>query len=118
MKKLTFKLIAFGLVSMSGIAQAHSETKSEQAIFDASALAYACLNCHSPNSTTHNGERLTIPNILNQDPEATYQLLVAYQQDELPPNTTIMNRLVAAFNDEELKAIAEAVSAIDLETKQ
>lgn len=118
MRNSILKLIAFGLMSMVSIVQAHSETKSDESIFDATALAHACLNCHSPTATTHNGERLTIPNILTHDSEATYQLLVAYQQDELPPNTTIMNRLVAAFNDEELKAIAEAVSTIDLEKKQ
>lgn len=115
MKNSTLKLIAFGLMSVASIAQVHSETKNNEPIFDATALAHACLNCHSPNATTHNGERLAIPNILNQDPETTYQLLVAYQQDELPPNTTIMNRLLTAFNHEELKAIAEAVSTIDLE---
>ncbi|NLA52204.1 MAG: hypothetical protein GX860_08810 [Alcaligenaceae bacterium] len=115
MKNSVLTLIAFGLMSMASISQVHSKTKNNEAIFDATALAYACLNCHSPNAVTHNGDRLAIPNILNQDAEATYQLLVAYQQDELPPNTTIMNRLLAAFNDEELKAIAEAVSKIDLE---
>ena len=117
MKTSVLKLIACGLVSMASIGQAHGETKNNEPIFDATALAHACLNCHSPNAVTHNGDRLAIPNILNQNAEATYQLLVAYQQDELPPNTTIMNRLLAAFNDEELKAIAEAVSNIDLEKK-
>ncbi len=115
MKNPALTLITFVLVSMASINQVYSKTKNNEAIFDATALAYACLNCHSPNAATHNGDRLAIPNILNQDAGVTYQLLVAYQQDELPPNTTIMNRLLAAFNDEELKAIAEAVSKIDLE---
>lgn len=115
MKNPILKLIAFALASVMSVALAHSETKDDAAIFDATALAHACLNCHSPNATTTNGNRLAIPNILNQEADTTYQLLISYQQEILPPNTTIMNRLLAAFNDEELKAIADAVSKIDLE---
>ena len=115
MKNSILTLIVFGLLSMISTVQAQSDTRSDELVFDATVLAHTCLNCHSPTATTHHDDRLAIPNILTHDAEATYQLLVAYQQDELPPNTTIMNRLVAAFNDDELKAIAEAVSAIDLE---
>ena len=114
MKNSFLKLTAFMLVSMASLSPVHSETQNDSAIFDATALAHACLNCHNPNANG-NGDRIAIPNILNRDTKTTYQQLVAFQQDTLPPNTTIMNRLLAAFNDEELKAIAEAVSQIDLE---
>lgn len=112
MKNASRKLATFLLAGMASVAQAHGQSKDDTAIFDATALAHTCLNCHSSTVRGANGEHLAIPGIFNRDAETTYQQLVAFKQDTLPPNTTIMNRLVAAFNDDELKAIAEAVTKI------
>lgn len=111
------KQLGVSLLSMLAINMAHAdtETQDDATLFDATALAHACLNCHNPQAQAHTGDRLAIPAITDKTAETTYQLLVAFQQAELPPNTTIMNRLIAPYSDAELKAIAEAVSAIQVE---
>lgn len=115
MRNLLLLLATLTLAGVASIAQAQSETNNEGTVFDATALAHSCLNCHSPTANMQNGDRLSIPTIFDRDATTTYQQLVAFQQDTLPPNITIMNRLLAAFSDDELKAIAEAVTKINLE---
>lgn len=103
-------------IGITATAPSANENENETSIFDATALAHTCLNCHS--SATHsskNSEQFSIPNILSQDATAIYQQLLLYQQETLPPITTIMNKLVDAFDEQELKAIAEAVAKINLE---
>ncbi|MDO5667592.1 MAG: hypothetical protein Q4G44_07185 [Alcaligenaceae bacterium] len=118
MKNSLLKLATFTLAGVASLAHAQSETHDNSAMFDATALAHSCLNCHSSTAGNHPGERLSIPNIYDRDTEATYLQLVAFQQETLPPNTTIMNRLLAAFSEDELKAIAEAVTKIKVEAQQ
>lgn len=117
MRNLLLILATLALASVTSLAQAQSKTKSEAAVFDATALAHSCLNCHSPTANKQNGDRLSIPTIFDRDAATIYQQLVAFQQDTLPPNATIMNRLLTAFSDDELKAIAEAVTKINLEVQ-
>lgn len=109
------KLATLTLASVASVTQVYGETQNMTTLFDATALAHTCLNCHSSRANGTNDERLSIPRIFDRDTETIYQQLVAFQQDTLPPNTTIMNQLVAAFNDSELKAIAEAVGKINVE---
>lgn len=110
MKFSSVKLVAFLLTTVAGLSLAHAQDHAEAPLFDATALAHSCLNCHHANGTQASAERMAIPNIINHSAETNYQLLVAFQQETLPPNTTIMNRLIGAFNEDELKAIAEAVA--------
>lgn len=116
MKNTLLKLLLPVPLAIGITATAHSANENETSIFDATALAHTCLNCHS--SATHsskNSEQFSIPNILSQDATAIYQQLLLYQQETLPPMTTIMNKLVGAFDEQELKAIAVAVAKINLE---
>lgn len=115
MKLSSSKLAALLLTSVASLAPIHAQSNENAPLFDATVLAHTCLNCHGGNGNAAQGERLAIPNIFDRPAETTYQQLVAFQQETLPPNTTIMNRLMAAFNDDELKAIADAVAKIKVE---
>lgn len=113
MKNFLLKLVAISLASAASLAHAKDEAKQNVEIFDAPTLAYICLNCHSTTANNNSANGFAIPALSSRDAETIYQQMVAFQQSPLPPNTTIMNRLLAAFNEDELKAIAKAVANIN-----
>jgi sulfide dehydrogenase cytochrome subunit len=69
----------------------------------ANELAGACANCHGTDGRSQSA----IPPIAGR-PEATLLAqLKAFRSDTPPPGTTIMNRLVKGYSDEQLEALAK-----------
>jgi cytochrome subunit of sulfide dehydrogenase len=78
---------------------------------DVAVLAGPCANCHGTDGRTKG----PIPSIAGR-PAATIQaMLKAYKSDTPPPGTTIMNRLVKGYSDEQIEALAKYFAAIKAE---
>lgn len=80
-----------------------------QSTFDVTLLAAACANCHGPEGRSPG----SIPSIAGRPESVLLEQLHAFQSDNPPANTTIMDRLAKGFNDEELTALARHFSQID-----
>lgn len=73
-----------------------------QKTFDVSVLAGSCANCHGAEGRSNT----VIPSLAAQPEAQLREKLYAFKSDALPANTTVMNRLVKALNDEQLDALA------------
>lgn len=80
-----------------------------QSTFDVTILAAACANCHGPDGRSPG----SIPSIAGRPEAILLEQLRAFQSDNPPANTTIMDRLAKGFNDDELVALAHHFSQID-----
>lgn len=81
-----------------------------QSTFDVTVAAGSCANCHGTD-----GQSATlIPTIAGRPESTLLAQLRAFQADTPPPGTTIMNRLIKGFKDEELAALARHFSQIDV----
>ncbi len=81
---------------------------SAQSTFDITVLAGACANCHGTDGRSPGG----IPSIAGRPESVLADQLRAFKSDSPPANTTIMNRLVKGFSDDELTALARHFSQI------
>ncbi|WP_233214216.1 c-type cytochrome [Pollutimonas nitritireducens] len=79
---------------------------SAQSTFDVTVLAGACVNCHGTDGRSLGG----IPSIAGRPESILASQLRAFKSDNPPTNTTIMNRLVKGFSDDELAALARHFS--------
>ncbi|MDS1141267.1 hypothetical protein RE432_12570 [Pusillimonas sp. SM2304] len=79
-----------------------------QSTFDITVQAGACANCHGTDGRSPGG----IPSIAGRPESILAAQLMAFKSDAPPPNTTIMNRLIKGFSDEEIAALARHFSQI------
>ncbi len=79
-----------------------------QSTLDITVHASACVNCHIAEGNSPGG----IPTIAGRPEAVLLEKLIAFRSDSLPANTTIMNRLVKGFSDDEIKALAHHFSQI------
>ncbi|MGB6102831.1 MAG: hypothetical protein WBF88_03130 [Pusillimonas sp.] len=79
-----------------------------QSTFDISVQAGACASCHGTDGRSPGG----IPSIAGRPESILAGQLMAFKSDTPPPNTTIMNRLVKGFSDDEITALARHFSQI------
>ena len=79
-----------------------------QSTFDITVQAGACANCHGTDGRSPGG----IPSIAGRPESILAGQLMAFKSDTPPPNTTIMNRLIKGFSDEEIAALARHFSQI------
>ncbi|MCQ9616144.1 hypothetical protein L1889_05030 [Paenalcaligenes niemegkensis] len=91
---------------MAGLALAPAV--AAQSTFDVSILAGACANCHGTDGRSPG----LIPSIAGRPESVLLSQLRAFKSDNPPANTTIMNRLVKGFSDEEIAALAQHFSQI------
>ena len=84
-----------------------------QSTVDITVQAGACASCHGTDGRSP-GE--TIPTIAGRPEAILLEKLNAFRSDTLPANTTIMRRLVAGFNADEIKALAHHFSHISAQT--
>src|SRR5690625_7278827 len=70
--------------------------------FDVSVLAAACANCHGPDGRSPGA----IPTIAGRPENILLKQLKAFKSDNPPAGTTIMDRLTAGCNDDQLAALA------------
>lgn len=84
-----------------------------QSTFDVSVQAGSCVNCHIAEERSSN----VIPVIAGLPEELLLAQLLAFKSDTPPPNTTIMNRLVKGFSDDEIAALAKHFSQTSLTPK-
>jgi sulfide dehydrogenase cytochrome subunit len=100
---LASAFVALALSMFASAAQAQSLSPQDTAV-----LAGSCANCHGTDGRTKG----SIPPLAGR-PAATIQaLLKAYKSDTPPPGTTIMNRLVKSYSDEQIEALAKYFAAI------
>lgn len=85
---------------------------SAQSTFDVTVLAGACANCHGTDGRSPGG----IPTIAGRPESILVEKLRAFQSDTPPADTTIMNRLIKGFGDDELVALARHFSQIGTQT--
>ncbi|NYT59537.1 hypothetical protein H0A65_11460 [Alcaligenaceae bacterium] len=79
-----------------------------QSTFDVTVQAAACASCHGTDGRSPG----SIPSIAGRPEAVLLGQLKAFKSDSPPANTTIMNRLVKGFSDEELTALAQHFSNI------
>ncbi|MCC2596686.1 hypothetical protein LKR43_10075 [Pusillimonas sp. MFBS29] len=79
-----------------------------QSTFDITVQAGACANCHGTDGRSPG----SIPSIAGRPESVLLGQLKAFKSDTPPANTTIMNRLVKGFSDEDLAALAQHFSQI------
>ncbi|SHG80986.1 c-type cytochrome [Pollutimonas bauzanensis] len=79
-----------------------------ESTFDVTVLAAACANCHGTDGRSPGG----IPSIAGRPEAILSSQLQAFKSDAPPANTTIMNRLVRGFSDDELNALARHFSQV------
>ncbi|HUH61179.1 MAG TPA: hypothetical protein VL001_14030 [Candidimonas sp.] len=101
----TLRSAAFASALMAGFTALPA---SAQSTFDITVLAGACANCHGPDGRSPGG----IPAIAGRPETILIGQLRAFKSDAPPANTTIMNRLVKGFSDEQLTALARHFSQI------
>ncbi len=100
-------ILALAMSVFAGTASAQTQSQS----LDVTVLAGPCANCHGTDGRT----RGAIPPLAGR-PAATLQaMLKAYRNDPPPPGTTIMNRLVKSYSDEQIEALAKYFAAIKAE---
>lgn len=85
-----------------------------QHVLDASVLAGSCANCHGTDGRSPG----VIPTIAGRPETVLLQQLQAFKSDTPPANTTVMNRLVKGFSDEELILLAQHFSKISAQEKK
>lgn len=98
-------IFSLALIILSGLTPsiAHAQTT-----VDISIPANTCLNCHMADANPARA----IPPIAGQ-PEAVLRAqLRAFKSETPPPHTTIMDRLVSGFDDDELTALAQYFSQL------
>lgn len=98
-------IFSLALISLNGLTSpiAHAQTT-----VDISIPANTCLNCHMADADPARA----IPPIAGQ-PEAVLRAqLIAFKSVTPPPHTTIMDRLVSGFDDDELAALAQYFSQL------
>ncbi|HRL20871.1 c-type cytochrome [Alcaligenes sp. SDU_A2] len=79
-----------------------------QSTFDVTVAAGSCANCHGPGGQSNT----LIPTLAGRPEAVLLSQLQAFKSDAPPPNTTIMNRLIKGFSDDELAALARHFSQI------
>lgn len=80
-----------------------------QSTFDVSLQAASCANCHGVD-----GRSSTImPSIAGQPEALLREQLLAFKSQTPPAHTTVMNRLISGFSDEEIAALARHFSQIN-----
>ncbi len=82
--------------------------------YQAQIMAGSCFNCHGTDGTY--GED-SIPDIAGMPEDILLAQLKAFRADEIP-NTTIMNRLVKAYSDDELAVLARYFSSKGAQARQ
>lgn len=82
---------------------------SAQSTFDVTVQAASCANCHGTDGRSPG----VIPTIAGRSESILLDQLLAFKSDNPPANTTIMNRLIKGFSDEEIAALAKHFSQID-----
>lgn len=85
---------------------------SAQSTFDITVLAGACANCHGTDGRSPGG----IPAIAGRPESVLVEKLRAFKSDTPPADTTIMNRLIKGFGDDDLLALARHFSQISAST--
>lgn len=90
--------LGIAVVGFSTLAQPTFAQKT----FDVSILAGSCANCHGAEGRSNT----VIPTLAAQPEDQLRQKLYAFKSDTPPADTTVMNRLVKALNDEQLDALA------------
>lgn len=84
-----------------------------QSTFDVTVQAASCANCHGTDGRSPG----VIPSIAGRPESILLDQLLAFKSDNPPANTTIMNRLVKGFSDDELAALAQHFSQIEANPK-
>ena len=79
-----------------------------QYVLDASVLAGTCANCHGTDGRSPGA----IPSIAGRPEALLLEQLRAFQSETPPASTTVMNRLIKGFSDEELVLLAQHFSKI------
>jgi sulfide dehydrogenase cytochrome subunit len=103
--KLAGAGLALALLTLASTASAQSQSP------DIAVLAGPCANCHG----TDGKAKGLIPSLAGRPATTLAALLKAYKGETPPPGTTIMNRLVKGYSDEQLEALANYFAAIKAE---
>lgn len=78
--------------------------------FDVTVLAAACANCHGTDGRSPG----RIPTIAGRPEGILLQQLKAFQSDNPPAGTTVMNRLAKGLSDDQIAALARHFSQVTL----
>jgi sulfide dehydrogenase cytochrome subunit len=98
-------VLALAMSAFAGAASAQTQS------LDVAVLAGPCANCHGTDGRT----RGAIPPLAGRPAATISAMLKAYRNDPPPPGTTIMNRLVKSYSDEQIEALAKYFAAIKAE---
>lgn len=71
---------------------------------DSAALAYTCTGCHGPEGKS----RGTVPSLHGLGQDEVEKSLQGFKSGE--EKSTIMNRIISGFSDEEIEAVATLFS--------
>lgn len=96
-----------GAFALGGALLPFSQAKA-QSTFDISVVAGACANCHGTDGRSPGGT----PSIAGRPESILAAQLKAFKSDAPPAGTTIMNRLVKGYSDEQINALARHFSQI------
>lgn len=103
-------LIIFSFIVINGLG---SNLVKAQPTIDVTIPAASCVNCHTTNSHTSSA----IPQIAGQSEEVLRAQLLAFKSATPPQHTTIMDRLISGFTDEEIAALAHYFSQLPADSQ-
>ena len=82
-----------------------------QTTFDVSVIAGSCANCHGTDGRSPGG----IPSLAGRPASVLKAQMLAFQSEQSPAGTTIMNRLAKGYSEAEVDALAIYFSQISPE---